>query len=95
MPPNKWKRRVSRPGGEYAIRNGLLLRRDLHAVFDRGYLSVSPELRVRVSRRIREEFENGHEYYAMNDRELQPTRDRSLMPDVELLRWHLGEKFRG
>jgi len=46
--------------------NGLLLRSDLHKLFDRGYVTVSPDLRFVVSRRIREEFENGRDYYARN-----------------------------
>lgn len=50
--------------------NGLLLRADLHLLFDNGYLTVTPELRVEVSRRIREEFDNGRDYYALHGRQL-------------------------
>jgi putative restriction endonuclease len=51
--------------GRHEISNGLLLRSDLHTLFDLGYMTVTPDdLRVRVSRRIHEEFENGREYYA-------------------------------
>ena len=42
-------------GGAHDITNGLLLRSDLHTLFDRGYLTVTPEYRLEVSRRIREE----------------------------------------
>lgn len=49
--------------GPHAIANGLLLRSDLHTLFDRGYVTVTPDLRVEVSHRIREEFQDGHEYY--------------------------------
>lgn len=41
------------------VTNGLLLQRDLHSLFHRGYIIVSPELRFEVRRRIKEEFENG------------------------------------
>jgi putative restriction endonuclease len=58
-------------GGRHSIRNGLLLRSDLHTLFDRGYLTVTPEAHLEVSRRIREEFENGHEYYALHGRDLR------------------------
>jgi putative restriction endonuclease len=44
-------------GGEHDARNGLLLRRDIHSLFDAGYVTVTPDLRFEVSRRIREEFE--------------------------------------
>lgn len=46
-------------GGTHEISNGLLLRRDIHSLFDRGYVTITPELRFEVSRRIKEEFENG------------------------------------
>ena len=49
--------------GRHEISNGLLLRSDLHTLFDLGYMTVTPDdLRVRVSRRIHDEFENGREY---------------------------------
>ena len=48
--------------------NGLLLRRDIHGLFDRGYVTVTPEWRFEVSRRVKEEFENGRDYYAMHGR---------------------------
>jgi len=50
--------------GPNRVCNGLLLRSDLHILFDRGYVTVTPDLRVHVSKRIREEFENGRDYYA-------------------------------
>ena len=53
-------------GGVHDVSNGLLLRRDLHSLFDRGYVTVTPELRFEVSRRIKEEFENGRTYYALH-----------------------------
>ena len=56
--------------GPHAIDNGLLLRSDLHTLFDRGYVTVAPDLKVHVSQRIRKEFENGHEYYALEGRQI-------------------------
>ena len=41
------------------------MRRDLHALFDAGYVTVTPSFELRVSRRIREEFVNGRGYYAL------------------------------
>jgi len=38
-------------GGDHAVSNGLLLRTDVPAYDDRGYLSVDADLRLRVSRR--------------------------------------------
>ena len=52
-------------GGTHSPTNGLLLRQDVHTLFDRGYITVTPEYKIEVSKRIREEFNNGAEYYAM------------------------------
>jgi putative restriction endonuclease len=75
--------------GPHRVSNGLLLRSDLHILFDRGYVTVTPELRIEVSRRIREEFANGREYYAYHGKTLavmpSETRER---PAAEFLRWH-------
>ncbi|WP_428661783.1 HNH endonuclease [Reyranella sp.] len=49
-------------GGENEARNGLLLRRDIHSLFDAGYVPVTPDLRFEVSRRIKEELDNGRHY---------------------------------
>jgi hypothetical protein len=45
--------------GQHRIDNGLLLRSDLHALFDQGYVTVTPDHRVRVSRRLKDDFDNG------------------------------------
>ena len=50
----------------YEVSNGLLLRADLHKLFDGGYLTVAPqEWRIVVSKRIREESENGRDCYKL------------------------------
>ncbi|MGE5551824.1 MAG: HNH endonuclease, partial [Bacteroidota bacterium] len=38
--------------GPHEVRNGLLLKEDFHTLFDKGYLTVTPEYRVEVSKRI-------------------------------------------
>jgi putative restriction endonuclease len=77
--------------GPHEIRNGLLLRSDLHNLFDLGYLTVTLDYRVEVSRRIREEFENGRHYYALHGQPLAvlPQND-SARPAPEFLEWHHG-----
>ena len=37
-------------GGSHEASNGLLLRRDIHSLFDAGYVTVTPDLRFAVSR---------------------------------------------
>jgi len=82
-------------GGANAITNGLLLRSDLHTLFDRGYLTVTPGHRLEVSRRIREEYENGRDYYALSGRELRAPRTENARPDPVLLDWHNRNRFLG
>jgi putative restriction endonuclease len=81
--------------GPHEPRNGVLLRSDIHTLFDRGYVTVTPELRFEVSSRIREEFENGRDYYALDGRALRIPADVNLAPAREYLDWHASNVFRG
>ncbi|MBN1916976.1 MAG: HNH endonuclease [Verrucomicrobia bacterium] len=81
--------------GGHQVENGVLLRRDLHALFDRGYITITPGLVIEVSRRIREEFENGRDYYRMHGSSMRPPKNRLHRPAVECLRWHNENAFRG
>lgn len=81
-------------GGEHRVDNGLLLRSDLHTLFDRGYLTVTPDLRLEVSRRIREDWDNGRHYYALHGAPIRVPRRTDQRPGSDLLRWHNDEVFR-
>jgi putative restriction endonuclease len=82
-------------GGEHTVTNGLLLRRDIHCLFDLGYVTVTPAHIFEVSPRIREEFENGRDYYAMHGKPLLVPRRSDLRPDAEALGWHNQQRFLG
>lgn len=82
-------------GGEHEARNGLLLRRDLHSLFDAGYVTVTPSLHFEVSGRIREEFENGRHYYELHGRKIEAPADGDWAPDAAALTWHNEACFRG
>lgn len=75
--------------GPHAINNGLLLRRDFHTLFDRGYITIDKNLTVEVSHRIKEDFGNGREYYAHHGSKLiiLPER-RDQIPEPQYLEWH-------
>ena len=81
-------------GGEHEINNGLLLRSDIHKLFDLGYATITPELRFEVSGRIREEFENGRDYYALHGQEVARPDSADFWPDPEALSWHNENRFR-
>jgi putative restriction endonuclease len=80
--------------GPHRVSNGLLLRSDLHTLFDLGYLTIDKELRVEVSRRIREEYENGRLYYALRGKSLEivPTAHADR-PSADFIEWHNSEVF--
>ncbi len=80
-------------GGEHRIDNGLLLRRDLHALFDRGYMTVSPEMEVLVSKRLKDEFHNGEEYLALTGHRLLAPGRVADWPSPEFLDWHNQHRF--
>jgi putative restriction endonuclease len=75
-------------GGTHTPNNGLLLRQDIHTLFDRGYLTVSPEHTVEVSRRLKEEFDNGKEYYALHGQKILLPDTPAFRPSPEQLTWH-------
>jgi putative restriction endonuclease len=79
--------------GENRVSNGLLLRSDLHRLFDRGYLTVTPTHKILVSRRIREEFANGRDYYALEKSELRLPARAEDRPDSTALQWHTDTVF--
>lgn len=80
-------------GGEHRIDNGLLLRSDIHTMFDRGFLGVDANYRLRVSPLLREVFGNGDSYYARQGQVITlPERDNQR-PNREFLDWHLHEVF--
>ena len=82
-------------GGPHRVSNGLLLRRDLHKLFDDGYVTVSPDLRFEVSRRIRDDYENGREYYALQGQEIRVPVDPRERPDGNALVWHNENRYLG
>lgn len=82
-------------GGEHKITNGILFRSDIHTLFDQGFVTVDPNFRFEVSRRIREDFENGRDYYKLAGAHLNVPDDALKRPDIQLLRWHNESKFLG
>ncbi|MBL8666341.1 MAG: HNH endonuclease [Rhodospirillales bacterium] len=82
-------------GGHHEARNGLLLRRDIHSLFDAGYVTVTHDLRFEVSRRIKEEFDNGKHYYALHGQLITTPNETGQRPDAAALSWHNEHCFRG
>lgn len=79
--------------GDHDVRNGLLLRSDIHRLFDRGYVTVTPDLVFKVSPRLRDDYANGKTYYALEDRRIVVPGDSRFAPSPDALAWHAEERF--
>lgn len=77
------------------VRNGILLRSDVHRLFDSGYLTITDQRRVEVSRRLREEFDDGKNYEQLHGGSVWVPQAPELQPNPETLRWHNKNVYRG
>jgi putative restriction endonuclease len=78
----------------HEIRNGLLLRADLHRLFDTGYATVTPGLRLEISARLCEDYQNGRSYYPLQGARLKVPTAAVHRPDKAFLEWHNAHVFR-
>ena len=75
--------------GPNAVTNGLLLRSDVHTLFDNGYITVTPQYRIHVSRRLHDDYGNGRLYYSYHGKSLFNLPDNeSSLPSRDYLEWH-------
>lgn len=80
--------------GTNDITNGLLLRSDMHILYDEGLLTVTPDYNIKVSPAIRDAYVNGKVYYAWDNKKLTSLpSDIDLQPDKEKLEWHYQSVF--
>jgi putative restriction endonuclease len=82
-------------GGIHRIDNGLLLRSDIHKLFDRGYVTITPDLNFRVSDALRSEWHNGKIYYALDKQPIRSPDSVEYRPSAEFLEWHRDTIFKG
>ena len=81
--------------GTHDPRNGILLRSDLHTLFDKGYVTVTTDYHFEVSKHVREDYENGHEYYALHGQAIHVPDRAVYQPSVENLAWHNENVYKG
>jgi putative restriction endonuclease len=81
--------------GTHEVSNGLLLRSDIHRLFDMGYVGVTPKFRFLVSKALRKDFENGRSYYPLHSREIGLPSNAAERPSAAMLEWHMESRFRG
>lgn len=83
-----------REGGQHEVPNGLPLRRDIHRLFDLGFVSIRPDLTFVVSPELRDAFANGRTYYALEQRPIHEPASPADRPNRTLLEWHYEQVFR-
>jgi hypothetical protein len=80
--------------GPHDVRNGVLLRADLHRLFDQGYVTITPEYRLEVSPRLKEDYRNGRSYYPLHGPQCRFPTAAADAPSVDFLRWHNERVYR-
>jgi putative restriction endonuclease len=81
--------------GPHAVDNGILFRADIHRLFDKGYITVTPEHRIEVSGRLRDDFSNGRSYYPLHGSVLRLPSDATQHPARAYIDWHNEHVYRG
>ncbi len=77
------------------VDNGLLLRSDVHTLFDKGYLTITPEYRLRVSRRLKKDFDNGEHYCELEGNVVWTPPRTEDKPNQRFFEWHADSVFLG
>ena len=70
-------------------------RNAIHRLFDRGYVTVTPDHRFRVSERLREDYANGRTYYGLDGQVVRVPMGAGEKPSRDLLAWHGEAVFLG
>jgi putative restriction endonuclease len=80
-------------GGFHEVNNGLLLRADIHKLFDKGYVTITPDYYFKVSEHLKSEYHNGKIYYEMNERKIWLPDNPLNKPNQENLEYHQNHIF--
>jgi len=82
--------------GPHDVKNGLLLRSDLHTLFDDGYITLTNDLFIEVSRRLNQDYGNGKDYYKYHGQKLQILPSSTIeLPSREFITWHNERCYKG
>jgi putative restriction endonuclease len=79
--------------GQHRVDNGLLLRSDVHILFDRGYLGIDTRYRLQVSHRLRDDYGNGDEFYSRAGSFIDLPDRRADRPSRDAIAWHMDSRF--
>lgn len=76
------------------VQNGMLLRKDFHALFDAGLVTVTPDHVVRISGELLGERPDRHRYSAFHEQPLRELPEEPNRPSPLALEWHAAKVFR-
>lgn len=82
--------------GPHETQNGILLRSDIHTLFDDGYMTITPDLYIEVSKHLHDDYGNGKDYYKYHGNKLLILPEYIAdQPSAQYLSWHNESCFRG
>lgn len=81
--------------GPNEITNGLLLRADLHKLFDTGYITVTTDHKMEVSGRLKDDFNNGKIYYKTHGNRINLPKNLKDIPLNKYIEYHNTQVFIG
>ncbi|MBI2793885.1 MAG: HNH endonuclease [Ignavibacteria bacterium] len=80
--------------GPNDVMNGLLLRSDIHILYDDGLVGITPDYRIQINKKIRDLYINGKVYYYWHGKELTVLpNDVDFQPKKDRLEWHMDTIF--
>lgn len=87
--------RPLRYGGFKGVSNGILLRSDYRALFERGYLTVTPDYKIEVSKRVAADFGSSSTYLSLEGQSVKVPESLEKKPSRSYLEWHNKRLFLG
>jgi putative restriction endonuclease len=82
-------------GGQHVLSNGILLRTDIHRLFDLGYVTVGTKGQFEVSKRLKADFDNGRHYYDLQGTPVRSPKVKEALPSEAALIWHRENRYLG
>ena len=79
--------------GSHEVSNGILLRSDIHRLFDLGYVTISPDHKFEVSPRLKAQYNNGRVYYDFHGKSIFLPKNTEKRPNPDHLSWHRENIF--
>lgn len=77
------------------VTNGLALCPNIHRAFDRGLIALDDHYQVLLSAHVRENAEHQYSLSRFHRGKVKLPASRSAWPDLDMLRWHRENLFKG